>query len=119
MSQAGQRTLLTMPTPNRSNVQVIQLHGMLVRSQVSTQLESWKKAFQAFLVQAQASGSEQAELVISLKGIEKVDTAGLAVLLQLSRQASQHGVDLVFQDPSSQLRALAQLCSLNKLLRFS
>jgi anti-anti-sigma factor len=108
-----------MSTPNRSSAQVIQLQGMLVRSQVSTQLEFWKKAFQAFLAQAKASGSQQAELVVSLKGIEKVDTAGLAVLLQLSRQASQQGVGLVFQDPSSQLLALAQLCSLNKLLRFT
>jgi anti-anti-sigma factor len=110
---------LTMPTSNRPSAQVIQLHGMLVRSQVSTQLEFWKKAFQAFLVQAQDSGPQQAEIVVSLKGIEKVDTAGLAVLLQLSRQASQQGVDIVFQEPSLQLRALAQLCSLNKLLRFS
>ncbi len=108
-----------MPTPNRPRAQVIQLHGMLVRSQVSTQLESWKKAFQTFLVHAQDSGAQQAELVVSLKGIEKVDTAGLAVLLQFSRQASQQGVDIVFQEPSLQLRALAQLCSLNKLLRFS
>ena len=119
MSQAGQQIEFTMTTVNSPSAQVIQLNGMLVRSQVSTQLEFWKKAFQAFLAQAKASGSQQPELVVSLKGIEKVDTAGLAVLLQLSRQASQQGVGLVFQDASSQLLALAQLCSLNKLLRFT
>ena len=119
MQQAGQRIESTMTTVNSPSAQAIQLNGMLVRSQVSRQLEVWKKAFQAFLAQAKASGSQQAELVVSLKGIEKVDTAGLAVLLQLSRQASQHGVDLVFQDASPQLLALAQLCSLNKLLRLT
>lgn len=119
MSQAGQQIEFTMTTVNSPSAQVIQLNGMLVRSQVSTQLEFWKKAFQAFLAQAKASGSQQPALVVSLKGIEKVDTAGLAVLLQLSRQASQQGVGLVFQDASSQLLALAQLCSLNKLLRFT
>jgi len=41
------------------------------------------------------------------------------VLLHAWRQAAQHDITLVFQDSSSQLLALTQLCSLDELLRFS
>lgn len=103
-----------------SRSHLIELSGMLVRSQVTAQLQTWERDFQAFLATT-AAGSvpRPVELVLSLKGIEKVDTAGLAVLLHAWRQAAQHDITLVFQDPSSQLLALTQLCSLDELLRFS
>ncbi len=108
-------TTLTSPSS-----QIIQLSGMLVRSQVTTQLQAWERDFQAFLAVTPAgSAPRPVELVVSLKGIEKVDTAGLAVLLHAWRQAAQHDITLVFQDSSSQLLALTQLCSLDELLRFS
>lgn len=108
-------TTLTSPSS-----QPIKLGGMLVRSQVTTQLQTWERDFQALLAAA-AAGSvpRPVELVVSLRGIEKVDTAGLAVLLHAWRQAAQHDITLVFQDASSQLLALTQLCSLDELLRFS
>ena len=108
-------TTLTSPSS-----ELIKLSGMLVRSQVTTQLQTWERGFQAFLATT-ATGSvpRPVELVVSLKGIEKVDTAGLAVLLHAWRQAAQHDITLIFQDPSSQLLALTQLCSLDELLRFS
>ena len=108
-------TTLTSPSS-----ELIKLSGMLVRSQVTTQLQTWERGFQAFLATT-AAGSvpRPVELVVSLKGIEKVDTAGLAVLLHAWRQAAQHDITLIFHDPSSQLLALTQLCSLDELLRFS
>jgi anti-anti-sigma factor len=109
-----------MTTLASPSAHLIQLTGMLVRSQVRTQLQTWERDFQAFLATTAAGPVPRpVELVVSLKGIEKVDTAGLAVLLHASRQAAQHGITLVFQDASSQLLALTQLCSLNKLLRFT
>ena len=110
--------MTTLASPSS---QLIKLSGMLVRSQVATQLQAWERDFQAFLAVTPAGGSapRPVELVVSLKGIEKVDTAGLAVLLHAWRQAAQHDITLVFQDSSSQLLALTQLCSLDELLRFS
>lgn len=100
------------------STKVIELSGMLVRSQVKPQLESWEKAFGDFLNEHSLVAAERpTELVVSLEGIKRVDTSGLAVLLHAYRQADQHGVRLIFQDASPQLLALARLCSLNKLLR--
>ena len=109
--------MTTLASPSS---QLIKLSGMLVRSQVATQLQAWERDFQAFLAATpEGSAPRPVELVVSLKGIEKVDTAGLAVLLHAWRQAAQHDITLVFQDASSQLLALTQLCSLDELLRFS
>jgi anti-anti-sigma factor len=109
-----------MSKPAQPSTKVIKLNGMLVRSQVMPQLGSWEKAFGDFLnEQALAAAERPTELLVSLKGIERVDTSGLAVLLHAYRQATQHGVCLIFQDASPQLLALAQLCSLTKLLRLT
>jgi ABC-type transporter Mla MlaB component len=97
----------------------IELHGELVRAQVASQLARWQAAFRVFLTQFSALGSAPPELTVSLRGVERVDTAGLAVLLHIVREASQNKTDILFKDAPAQLLALAQLSSLTKLLRFA
>ena len=97
----------------------IELHGELVRAQVPSQLARWQAAFRVFLTQFSALGSAPPELTVSLRGVERVDTAGLAVLLHIAREASQNKTDILFKDAPAQLLALAELSSLTKLLRFA
>lgn len=97
----------------------IELHGELVRAQVASQLARWQAAFRVFLTQFSDLGSAPIELTISLKGVERVDTAGLAVLLHIAREASQNKTEVLFKEPPAQLLALAELSSLTKLLRFA
>jgi ABC-type transporter Mla MlaB component len=107
-----------MTTPTNAPVSCIELHGELVRAQVASQLAAWQSAFRVFLTQSPALSSSQSPLVISLSGVERVDTAGLAVLLHIAREASRNKTEILFKDPPAQLLALAQLSSLTKLLRF-
>ena len=108
-----------MTTSTNAPVSCIELHGELVRAQVASQLAAWQSAFRVFLTQSLPLGSSQSPLVISLSGVERVDTAGLAVLLHIAREASQNKTDILFKDAPAQLLALAQLSSLTKLLRFA
>jgi ABC-type transporter Mla MlaB component len=107
-----------MTSSTNTSASFIELHGELVRAQVASQLACWEAAFRVFLTQCSALGSAPTEVTVSLKSIERVDTAGLAILLHIAREASQNKKDVLFRDAPAQILALAELSSLTKLLRF-
>lgn len=54
--------------------------------------------------------------VIDLAGITKADSAGLALLLEWLRLASQHGVDLHYVNLPPQLLAMAHVAGVDEIL---
>jgi len=59
-----------------------------------------------------ASGS------VDLAGVTRVDSAGLALLLELARRARAAGRDLVFEGADERIVRLARFYGLNEVLRF-
>jgi phospholipid transport system transporter-binding protein len=53
---------------------------------------------------------------LDLAGLTQADSAGLAVIIALSRQAQQQGHGIRIVSAPASLRALAQLCDVDKLL---
>lgn len=58
-------------------------------------------------------------LVIDLSGLEHVDSAGVAMLLQAKRELLRKDRQLELKSPSDQLRAIADVSGATKLLDFS
>ncbi|MDX1705203.1 lipid asymmetry maintenance protein MlaB [Pseudidiomarina sp.] len=58
-------------------------------------------------------------LTIDLSGLERVDSAGVAMLLQAKRQLLEQQRKLQLHSPSDQLRAIAEVSGATKLLDFS
>lgn len=58
-------------------------------------------------------------LRIDLSGLQQVDSAALAVLLEWSRRAAQREQRLEFCEVPDRLRQLAQICELEDVLEFS
>ena len=54
--------------------------------------------------------------VFDLAGITKADSAGLALLLEWLRLASQHGVDLHYVNLPPQLLAMAHVAGVDEIL---
>ncbi|KFZ31208.1 hypothetical protein IDSA_00265 [Pseudidiomarina salinarum] len=58
-------------------------------------------------------------LVVDLSGLDHVDSAGVAMLLQTKRQLMQKDRKLELKSPSEQLRAIADVSGATELLNFS
>lgn len=59
-----------------------------------------------------------APLVLDLSGVTRTDSAGLALLLELTRAAQARGAKLQIEKPPPQLRKLAEFFGLDELLSF-
>lgn len=64
-------------------------------------------------------GGESRRLQIDLSGLQQVDSAALAVLLEWLRRAGQHDQQLVLCEVPDRLRQLAQISELDGVLGFS
>ena len=69
----------------------------------------------ALLPQADALLASSA---LSLAGVTRADSAGLAFLLELTRRGRRRGIELAFSDAPPQIRELARFFGLEPLLRF-
>lgn len=63
--------------------------------------------------------NQGSKLVVSMKSIEKADSAGLAFMLEGVRFARRHQVELAFQDVPKQLASMATFCCVDELLGFA
>jgi len=61
----------------------------------------------------------QGPLELDLSGVTRVDSAGLALLLELAREARQAGRDLRCSHAPEQLRRLAEFFGLTQVLALS
>lgn len=68
---------------------------------------------------AVAAAETSAPIVLDLSGITRVDSAGLALLLELTRAARAHGGKLQIEKSPQQLRELAEFFGLDELLAFA
>jgi phospholipid transport system transporter-binding protein len=58
----------------------------------------------------------RAETRVDLAGVERADSAGLALLLELQRQANRTGGVLRFSNVPASLRAIADACGADAVL---
>ncbi len=57
-----------------------------------------------------------ARLTFDLAGVQRVDSAGLALLLEWLREAQRRGKEIRFQNIPGQLAAIAKVSGLNDIL---
>ena len=57
------------------------------------------------------------ETVIDLSGVERVDSAGVALLLEWVRDAHANHASLSFINAPAQMRAIIDFCALNDVIR--
>lgn len=86
---------------------VIQLSGDLVFASVTRVLGQ---------IEPLLDGAEKSPLVIDLSGVEYVDSAGLALLLEVLERARHHGVPLRIRSLPESLLGIARLSNVEKLL---
>ena len=58
------------------------------------------------------------EIQIDLKGVTRVDSAGLALLVEWQRESERAGKAITFINVPEQLLAIASLCGLDEILSF-
>lgn len=56
---------------------------------------------------------------VDLAGIARVDSAGAAFLLELTRRAGKHGRSLEFVNAGPQLRGLLEFLQINSVLKLA
>jgi len=56
---------------------------------------------------------------LDLAGITRVDSAGIALLIELTRAVRMHGGDILLEQPSPQLMAIATVSGLEEVLPFA
>ncbi len=76
-------------------------------------METVNKLFREFTPLWREGGGPTA---IDLSGAERIDSAGLALLLEWQAQARNRGQALALQNPPDDLLTLAALCEANDLL---
>ncbi|MGQ0501774.1 MAG: STAS domain-containing protein [Panacagrimonas sp.] len=54
---------------------------------------------------------------IDLSGIKRMDSAGAAFLLEITRRANRRGLDLIFINAGPQPRGLLEFLQINNVLR--
>lgn len=86
---------------------VIELSGDLVFASVTRVLGQ---------IEPLLDGAEKSPLVIDLSGVEDVDSAGLALLLEVLERARHHGVPLRIRSLPESLLGIARLSNVEKLL---
>ncbi|MDN5937036.1 MAG: STAS domain-containing protein [Salinisphaera sp.] len=57
--------------------------------------------------------------MIDLAGIERSDSSGAALLLEVARRARAASAQVLFRNPPSQLRAIIAFCGLEQILAFA
>lgn len=55
-------------------------------------------------------------VVVDLKEVERIDSAGLALLVHWLRESRRRGVSIRFQNIPGRMLALARVCGLDRLL---
>lgn len=85
---------------------VLQVSGELSFATVNAVLEQSRPMLAA----------AQGWLVMELAGVERVDSAGLALLIQWMRLAREQGVDILFRHVPEQLLAIAHASDLDNVL---
>lgn len=58
----------------------------------------------------------QGQVTLDLKEVTRSDSAGLALLVEWTRQAREHGSRLIFRNISPQMLAIAQVSGLDHIL---
>ena len=58
----------------------------------------------------------QPQLVLDLAGVERSDSAGIALLLEWVREAQRRGTEIRFRNMPPQMSAIARTSGLDKLL---
>ncbi len=56
-------------------------------------------------------------VTVDLAGVERADSAGLALLVDWTARAAASGEQLVFRDPPAQLLAIARASGVDRILR--
>lgn len=85
---------------------VLQVSGELTFATVSALLEQSRPLLDG----------AQGWLVMDLAGVERVDSAGLALLIQWMRMAKSGAVDILFRHVPEQLLAIAHASDLDSIL---
>jgi phospholipid transport system transporter-binding protein len=85
---------------------VLQVSGELTFSTVTALLEQSQPLLNA----------AQGWLVMELADVSRVDSAGLALLVQWMRMAREHSVDILFRHVPEQLLAIARASDLENIL---
>lgn len=60
--------------------------------------------------------SAEGRVAVELSAVERVDSAGLALLIQWVRMAREHGVEIMFRHIPEQLLAIAHASDLDEIL---
>ena len=61
-------------------------------------------------------GKQGAIMVVDLAGVRRIDSAGLALLVEWLRQAQCKGISIHFENIPSQMRAIVTVCGLEEIL---
>lgn len=70
----------------------------------------------AILGQARGLFKNGAELVVDLAGVHRIDSAGLALLVEWLRQAQRKGISIRFKNIPARILAIAAICGLEQIL---
>lgn len=96
-----------MPTSiNSAEAGVLQINGELSFSTVSKVLEQSRPLL----------ATMKGQVVIALADVERVDSAGLALLIQWMRMAREQGMEIRFRHVPAQLLAIAHASDLDHIL---
>jgi phospholipid transport system transporter-binding protein len=71
------------------------------------------------LAQARDCGAGAGAIRVDLKGVNRADSAGLALLLEWLRRAERHGCEISFVNVPEQLMSIARVCGLEGILPLS
>jgi phospholipid transport system transporter-binding protein len=61
-------------------------------------------------------GKQGAITVVDLAEVRRIDSAGLALLVEWLRQAQRKGISIHFENIPSQMRAIVTVCGLEEIL---
>ncbi len=68
------------------------------------------------LKQAEGLFKNGAEAVVDLAGVDRIDSAGLALLVEWLRQAKRKGIAIHFRNIPARMLAIATVCGLEQIL---
>lgn len=66
--------------------------------------------------QSQGSFNARGEIIVDLHGVERADSAGLALLVEWMRAARRRQIDIRFLNMPAQMLAIARVSSLDQIL---
>lgn len=80
---------------------------------------TFARALEALAAARAALAEGEGPLVLDLGGVTRVDSSGLALLLELARQGKAAGREVQFKGAPEQLQRLADFFGLSELLALS